>query len=306
MYTQSIYALFLALYIHLWSSSAQTLCYNPDGTVPSTPYTPCNSTAEGVHSACCTLGDVCSNRDTVLVMVGPYIGVASQIRLGLHSSAVNNAEIVRNGNLDIGISSSLTREAAIDSYSNVYHCGLNNGSEVGLWCCGGKSNTSESIAGCCNTTLFYPGSPLEPEFGGFFAPATEPSNPVPSSPGTYLTTIQNAPISKPQQQWHERVAIGLGVGIPFCLIASGSLLLLFREHKLRLRAESTARIINDKRLKGGEGSERGLHGSEDHNAPQELENELKDPNELDSQQVHEVAPHDNTYRLGWMQSPQVL
>ena len=264
---------------------------------------------------------------TVLVMVGSYIGVAARIRLGLHSSAVNNAEIVRDGNLDIGIFSPLTREAAIDSYNNVYHCGWNNGSQVGRWCCGGKSDTRESIAGCCNTTLFSPGSPEHPEFGGFFTPATElnisatstsapsatqsisksgPSNPVPSSPGANLTTSQNAPISKPQQQSHERVAIGLGVGIPFCLIASGSLLLLFREHKLRLRAESTARIIDDKRFKGGEGSERGLHGSEDHNAPQELENELKDPNELDSQEVHEVAPHDNTYRLGWTQSSQVL
>ena len=262
-----------------------------------------------------------------MVMVGSYIRVAARIRLGLHSSSVNNAEIVRDGNLDIGIFSPLTWEAAIDSYSNVYHCGWNNGSQVGRWCCGGKSDTPESIAGCCSTTLFSPGSPEHLEFGGFFTPATElnisatstsapsatqsisksgPSNPVPSSPGANLTTSQNAPISKPQQQSHERVAIGLGVGIPFCLIASGSLLLLFREHKLRLRAESTARIIDDKRFKGGEGSERGLHGSEDHNAPQELENELKDPNELDSQEVHEVAPHDNTYRLGWTQSSQVL
>ena len=60
MYTQSIYAVFLALHIHIWSASAETLCYNPDGIVPSGPYTPCNSTAEGVHSACCAVGDPCS------------------------------------------------------------------------------------------------------------------------------------------------------------------------------------------------------------------------------------------------------
>ena len=41
-------------------------------------------------------------RDTVLVMVGSYIGVAARIRLGLHSNAVNNAEIVRDDNLGIG------------------------------------------------------------------------------------------------------------------------------------------------------------------------------------------------------------
>ena len=60
MYTQSIYAFFLALYIHIWSANAETLCYNPDGNVPSPPYFPCNSIAEGVHSACCYTGDACS------------------------------------------------------------------------------------------------------------------------------------------------------------------------------------------------------------------------------------------------------
>lgn len=34
-------------------------CYNPDQTVPSNPYYPCN-TASGVDSACCGFGDQCT------------------------------------------------------------------------------------------------------------------------------------------------------------------------------------------------------------------------------------------------------
>ena len=248
---------------------------------------------------------------TVTVTQGSYIGVAALTRLGLRSNVVRTAEIVRDGSLGIEVFSSLTREAAIHSFSNVYHCAWKNGSAAGLWCCGAQEGTPESDAGCCDTTLFNASFPNK-GFGNFFAPATELNisatntsassatqsvsssglvNPDPCSPGANLTAGQNAPISKPQQQSRERLATGLGVGVPLGVIAFGSLLLLFREHKLRLRAVSTAGIINDKRFNGGERRERALHDSEDHNAPQELEDERKYPNELDSQQVHEVAVH---------------
>lgn len=243
---------------------------------------------------------------TVIVGVGSYIVVAALTRLGLRSNVVRTAEIVCNGSLGIGISSSLTWEAAIHSFSNLYHCGWNNGSARGLWCCGAQEDTAEGDAGCCNTTLFDPGA--TGGFQNFFYPATElnisakntsassatesisnsgPSNPVACSPEANPTASQNAPTSKPQQQSHERVAIGIGVGAPLGVIAFGSLLLLFREHKLRLRAESTSGIINDKRFKRGKRTGRGLHKAEDPKAPQELENERKYPNELDSQAVHE-------------------
>ena len=190
----------------------------------------------------------------------------------------------------------------------MYHCGWNNGSNTGPWCCGAQEGTAEGDAGCCDTTFFHPESPAG--FGVLFARATEsnisatntspssatqsisnsgPSNPVSCSPGVNLTVSQNAPISKPQKQSWVRVAIGLGVSIPLGMIASASLLLLFREHKLRHRAESAAGIINDKPFSSGERRERALHESQDHNARQELGKERTHPNELDSRQVHEVA-----------------
>ncbi len=242
--------------------------------------------------------------------MGSYIVVAALTRVGLRSNVVRNAEIVSDGSLSIEVSSSLTWEAAIHSYSNLYHCGWKNGSAKGLWCCGAQEGTAEGDAGCCNTTLFDPMS--TGGFLNFFAPATElnisatntsasnatqsisnsgPSNPVACSPGANPTTSQNAPTSKPQQQSHGRVAIGVGVGIPLGVIAFGSLLLLFREHKLRLHAESTAGIINDKRLNRGERTGRALYEAEDHNPPQELGHERNHPAELNSQEVHEIAVH---------------
>ena len=247
---------------------------------------------------------------TVMVALGSPIGVVALTRLGLRSNVVRTAEIVRDGSLGIEVFNTLTREAAIHSFSNVYHCAWNNGSAGGIWCCGAQEGTPESEAGCCDTTLFNAGFPNG--FGSFYAPATElnisakntsassatqsisssgPSNPVTCSPEANPTASQNAPTSKPQQQSHERAAIGVGVGIPLGVIAFGSLLLLFREHKLRLRAESTAGISNDKRFHQWKRTGRAHLKSQDHNAPQELGDERKQPNELDSQEVHEVAMH---------------
>lgn len=248
---------------------------------------------------------------TVMVTLGSYIGVAALTRLGPLSNVALTAEMVRAGTLGIEDFSSLTREAAIHSFSNVYHCDLNNGSAAGLWCCGAQEGTPESEAGCCNTTLFNP--VFTGGFQIFFAPATElnisatnasasnatqgistpgSSSPFACSPGANLTASQNAPASKPQQQSHERVTIGVGVGIPLGVIAFMSILLLFREHRLRLCAESTAGIINDKRLRGGgKRLGRALPEAEARNAPQELGHEQNYPNELNSQEVYEVATH---------------
>ncbi len=242
--------------------------------------------------------------------MGSYIGVAALIRLGLRSNVVRNAEIVGDGSLCYEVFSSLTRQAAIHSFSNLYHCGWKNGSAAGLWCCGAQEGSAEGDAGCCNTTLFDPMS--TGGFQRFFAPITElnisatntsvsnttqsisnsgPSNPVACPPGANITASQNAPTSKPQQLSHERVAIGVGVGIPLGVIAFGSLLLLSREHKLRLRAESTAGIINDKLFSDGKRTKRARHELEDHNAPQKHEHKRKHPNELDSKEVLEVGVH---------------
>lgn len=294
MYIPSIYVSLLALSIHIWSASPETLCYYPDGTVPLLPYMPCNSTAEGVHSACCAQGDPCSK-------TGYCYG--------------NAGFLYRGGCTDQTWASEQCcphcRDAAIHSFSNVYHCDLNNGSAAGLWCCGAQEGTPESEAGCCNTTLFNP--VFTGGFQIFFAPATElnisatnasasnatqgistpgSSSPFACSPGANLTASQNAPASKPQQQSHERVTIGVGVGIPLGVIAFMSILLLFREHRLRLCAESTAGIINDKRLRGGgKRLGRALPEAEARNAPQELGHEQNYPNELNSQEVYEVATH---------------
>lgn len=236
--------------------------------------------------------------------------MAALTRLGLRSNVVRHAEIVRDGVLGIKVFSSLTRKAAIHSFSNVYHCAWKNGSAAGLWCCGAQEGAAEDEVGCCNTTLFDPGS--LGGFGGFFSPATQsnvsatntsapsvtpntsnarPSNTVVCSASANLTTNQNTPISKPRQQSSERVAIGVGVGISLGVIAFGSLLLLFREHRLRLQAENTAGIINDKRFNEGNRTGRALPVAGNHNAPQELGHEPKRPNELGSQELHEIAAH---------------
>ena len=242
---------------------------------------------------------------TVMVAMGSYIVVAALTRPGYRSNAANSAEIVRDGSLGIQVSSSLTWEAAIHSFSNLYHCGWNNGSARGNWCCGAQELTPEGIAGCCNTTLFDPLS--TGGFQNFFAPATElnvsatnasasnatqsisnsgPSNLVSCSPDP-----RNASIVTPQQQSHERVAIGVGIGVPLGVVAFGSLLLLFREHKLRLRAEGTAGISNDKRFNEEERTGRARHEADGRNAPQELAYKRKHPDELNSQEVYEVAAH---------------
>ena len=248
---------------------------------------------------------------TALVPLGSYIGVAALTGLGLRTNVVRNAEIVRDSGLDIEVFGSLTWEAAIHSFSNVYNCAWNNGSFAGNWCCGAQELTAEAEAGCCNTTLLdidsTPGG-----FGLFFGstyessvsttnksassatqniPGSVPSNQAACSLGANSTASQNAPISKPQQQSREPVATGVGVGVPLAVIAFASLLLLFREHKLRLRAESTAGIINDNRFNAGKSTGRALHKGGNHNVPQELGHEPKHPNELGLQEVYEVAAH---------------
>ena len=244
------------------------------------------------------------------VALDSYIGVAALTRLGIRTNVVGNAEIVRDSGLDMEVFSSLTWEAAIHSFSNVYHCAWNNGSAAGSWCCGAQEGTAEAEAGCCNTTLFDKDS--TGGFGAFFAstyesnisatnnfassttqsiPSSVPSNQAACSLGANSTASQNAPISKPQQQSRKPVAIGVGIGIPLGVIAFGSLLLLFREHKLRLHAESTAGIINDKRFNKGESTGRALPEAGGHNSPQELGNEPKHPHELNSTEVYEVAAH---------------
>lgn len=45
--------------------------------------------------------------------------------------------------------------AAINSFSNLYHCAIVNGTSIGDWCCGAKEGTPEAGTGCCNNTLFY-------------------------------------------------------------------------------------------------------------------------------------------------------
>lgn len=246
----------------------------------------------------------------VMVALGSYIGVAALTKLGLRSNVVHNAEIVCDGGLVVEVFSSLTRKAAIHSFSNVYHCAWKNGSSAGRWCCGFPEAAPGDQVGCCDTTLFDPGS--MGGFGGFFHPATQsnvsatntsapsvtpstsnarPSNTVVCSASANLTTNQNTPISKPRQQSSERVAIGVGVGIPLGVIAFGSLILLFREHRLRLQAENTAGIINDKRFNEGNRTGRALPVAGNHNAPQELGHEPKHPNELGSQEVYEISVH---------------
>lgn len=246
---------------------------------------------------------------SALVPLGTYIGVAALTRLGLRTNAVRNAETVRESGPDIGVFGSLTWEAAIHSFSMVFHCAWTNGTSVGNWCCGAQVGSAESAAGCCNTTLFDNESGV---FGHFFAstcesntlatnnsassatqsiPNSVPSNQTACSPGANSTANHNTSISKPQQQWHEPLAIDVGLGIPLAVIAFASLLLLFREHKLRLRAESTAGIINDKQFNAGKSTGRALHKGGNHNVPQELGHEPKHPNELGSREIYEVAAH---------------
>lgn len=55
-YTTSFLTLLLIYYHTLLAHGA---CYNPDQSVPSKPYSPCD-TAIGVHSACCATGDQCT------------------------------------------------------------------------------------------------------------------------------------------------------------------------------------------------------------------------------------------------------
>ena len=246
---------------------------------------------------------------TVLVTLGSYIGVAALTRPGLQSNVVPHAEIVRDGGLGIEVFNSLTPKAAIHSFSNVYHCPWKNGSAPGLWCCGAQEVAQQDDSRCYSNTLFTPGLGA---FTGFFIPATQsnvsatntstssvtpntsnarPSNPVVCSASANLTTNQNTPISKPRQQSSERVAVGFGVGIPLGFIAFGSLLLLFREHKLRLRAENTAGMINDKRFNEGKRNGRALPKAGNHDAPQELGHEPRLLNELSSEEVYEIAAH---------------
>ena len=246
----------------------------------------------------------------IVVLPGSYIGVAALTRLGLRTNVVGNAEIVRDISLDIEDFRSLTWEAAVHSFSNVYHCAWNNGSAAGDWCCGAQEGSAEAAAGCCNTTLFSQSS--TGGFGAFFAstyesnisatnnsassatqiiPSSVPSNQAACSLGANSTASQNAPKSKPQRQSREPVAIGVGIGIPLGVIAFGSLLLLFRERKLRLHAERTSAIINDRRFNRGERTGRALAEAGSHKLPQELGNEPKHPHELNSKEVYEVATH---------------
>ena len=211
----------------------------------------------------------------LILALGLFIGVAALTRLGLRTNVIGIAEIVRSSGLGVEVFGPLTWEAAIHSFSNVFLCAWKNGSGTKDWCCSGQSGSAEAAAGCCDTTLFDIG--VAGGFGSFFVstyesnisatnnsassatqsiPSSKPSNQPACSPGANSTASQNAPITKPQQDSHEPVVIGVGVGIPLGVIAFASLLLLFREHKLRLRAESTAGTINDKRFNKGKRTER--------------------------------------------------
>ena len=128
--------------------------------------------------------------------LGSYIGVAAPTRLGLRTNVIGNAKIVRESRLDVEVCGSLTWEAAINSFSNVFLCASKNGSAGGDWCCGANSGSAEAAAGCCDTTLFNKES--TGGFGVFFAPTYESS--VSATNKSAPSATQNIPSSVPSNQ----------------------------------------------------------------------------------------------------------
>ena len=133
---------------------------------------------------------------TALVALSSYIGVAALTRLGLRTNVVRNAEIVRDSGLGIGVFGSLTWEAAIHSFSNLYSCAWKNGSFAGNWCCGAQEGTTEADATCCNTTLLDIDS--TGGFGVFFGSAYESS--ISATNKSASSAMQSIPSSVPSNQ----------------------------------------------------------------------------------------------------------
>ncbi|KAL9072919.1 MAG: hypothetical protein Q9161_003290 [Pseudevernia consocians] len=281
-YTKFLPTLFFICYQLFLAGSGPT-CYNPDQTVPEKPYYVCNTTS-GEHSACCGPGDPCSANGYCFGSFGfPYRG----------GSAVN-------------------------SFSNLYLCPMNNGSHTTNWCCGPQEDGPESIeAGCCESLLFRPtfgdfanaeavANTTDPETStqaasssyiatspSSVASSTSPSLSEPAVTTTPTFTLPATPAelpSSPPQPSHKSVAVGVGVGVPVAVLVLFGLVLLFlRERRRRVHAQK----LTDDAYTTAEERERASKAARQyelhaHALPQELEYVQQVAKEILSREVYEA------------------
>ncbi|KAM0804507.1 hypothetical protein BDR22DRAFT_885754 [Usnea florida] len=256
-------------------SIASVACYNPDQTVPSPPYVPCD-TATGVHSACCTAGDACTSNGYCLGPVGyPYRGGCTDITWNSPNCCPG------------------CRNTDIDSFCNVYACPSTvNGHATRTWCCG--TDGDGAGVGCCNgSTVFYPdfGSgplvlalanttnpnpstlatsssllttsssfvissialtasepvtepnpstlpPSSPHFTTSPSPVVSTTSLIASEPAPTPTKTPVEPSFNPSEPSRNSVTLGTGIGVPVGALLLSSLVFLFlRERRLRIRAQ---------------------------------------------------------------------
>ena len=320
-YTKFLPTLLFICYQLFLAGSGPT-CYNPDQTVPEKPYYVCNTTS-GEHSACCGPGDPCSANGYCFGSFGfPYRGGCTDITWQSPSCCPGCRDCTQSARPQKSLTTHKDLAdrmiAAVNSFSNLYPCPMNNGSHTTNWCCGPQEDGPESIeAGCCESLLFRPNfgdfanaeavaNTTDPETStqaasssyiatspSSVASSTSPSLSEPAVTTTPTFTLPATPAelpSSPPQPSHKSVAVGIGVGVPVAVLVLFGLVLLFlRERRRRVHAQK----LTDDAYTTAEERERASKAARQyelhaHALPQELEYVQHVAKEILSREVYEA------------------
>lgn len=289
-------------------------CYFPDET-PSTPfgdsidtqiYQACNSTSNGVHSACCAQTDICTTNSYCFGGAGVmYRGGCTDISwkddvccphcvngIPLPDSRRNILQIVSDAFLDY-----------VDNFDNMLACPVSNGTFTSNYCCGNPSGDS-----CCSSTfsldefpigyLYRPEGEIDnqnptTQSKAFLSSTTVSSGSIALSPSIILTTTtylaasavpshDTTPSAKASSS-KEPMSIGIGIGVPTGVFALSGLAFLFlKERRLRMSIQKSFEdILVAQKKREGEGAGLGGQGLDNHTGPSELEHAPSHPRELE-------------------------
>ena len=257
---------------------------------------------------------------TVTVSAAPVMCTEEDVLIstGMPTDAVRAVEAVPD------TSSSLTVlntdpdnvAAAIDSFSNIIPCPINNGSYTQIFCCSERAASQAAAAGCCDTAAFnlnkIPISPWLSRPGEAKAPSkisqsrsanvSSPKTPstiaklssIPSgatASTSLITTLSVVATPSPQRSPPPKkvVDIGIAIGVPLgVVLISGLTGLLVHERRLRMKAQKavddTLAACHQNR---GAKTPTGGYILQDSVRPQELELTELQPAELYDGEVHE-------------------
>ena len=239
------------------------------------------------------------------------------ISTGMPTNAVRAAETVPNTSLAFTALNSDPDNvaAAIDSFSNIMPCPIENGSYTEIFCCSETAGSQAAAAGCCDIAAFNlihisisswlsrPSEANAPSQNSQSRSANASSTKTPSTStklpsngsGAFTSLISTlsvvaTPLPQHSPPPKKIVDIGTAIGVPLgVLLISGLTGLLVHERRLRMKAQKavidTLAACHQSR---GAKTPTGGYMLQDSVRPQEMGCTELQPAELDDGEVHEA------------------